>query len=150
MTMGTDMGLEMVPAPTVDRDPVGDAIRLDPSDPDRLEAIIRANAEQRQAILDTIPVLMREWSESFLGYFDEHMAVLMKYQADRFELVTHGQEQLKAHIDESHDRMMNYVQTLTLRADVPVRELRMEHGEILDTINERLDAIEARLDKAGL
>ena len=147
MTMGIDMGLEMVP---VSADPVGDAIRLPDSTPDRLERIIQANAEQRQAILDTIPVLMREWSESFLGYFDEHMNRMLKYQSDRFELVAHGQEQLKAHIDESHDRMMNYVQNLTLRSDVPVRELRMEHDEILDTINERLDAIEARLNKAGL
>lgn len=147
MTMGTDMMPMEAPAVA---DPVGDAIRLDRSDPDRLEAIIRANADQRQAILDTIPVLMREWSESFLSYFDEHMNVMLKYQADRFELMRHGQEALKTHIDESHDRMMNYVQQLTLRADVNVREVRMEHAEILDALTERIAAVETRLTKAGL
>lgn len=144
---------------------MGDMLRLETAntetDPDH---DILSNAAQKQAILDLIAVVMREWSESFLGYLDEHMAHILDRQADAQTVAHNEREALKARFIEAHDQMMNYVTQFTLRADVGVREVRLEHAEILDALAERLTtneqanaankqelaAMQARLDKAGL
>lgn len=143
MTM--TMGMEMSQEPEMSQDPVADAILMDHDDPERLPAIIEANRQQRQDILDAI----RESQDRFLGFFEEHMQKLMAYEEHRFDIIHHEHEALKAHFDKIYDETVGYVQALATNADVAVRELALANDERLRSLEVRIARIEHIVDKAG-